>query len=161
MVIEMKPGEPKTISVLKIRRRVDLRGRMVALECALERGAASYGAAGVGLLDGAAVVHETVVLLLVLLAAPDAPGDQRQAAEDDGAADTDDHADDRVARLRRHARRLTAVAVGEPWRGGREGRLAGHRFGGAIVASGRPDDGGCRGWLHTFRGRRRRGRVGR
>lgn len=93
----------RVATVLKVRRCIDLRRCVVALEGALEGRAAGHGAAGIGLLGRAAVVHQAVVLVLVLLAAPDPPGDQRQTAEDDGAADADNDADDGVAGLGRHA----------------------------------------------------------
>lgn len=108
---DWRVGNHRGRSVLKIGRRVDLRRCVVALERALEGRAAGHGAAGIGLLGRAAVVHQAVVLVLVLLAAPDPPGDQRQTAEDDGAADTDNDADDGVAGLGRHARGLAAAAV--------------------------------------------------
>ena len=85
--------------------------RMVALEGALERGAADGGAASIrffGTHAGGAVARagsvasvpdELVVVVLVLLAAPDAPGEEADGAEDDGAADADDDADDGARRL--------------------------------------------------------------
>lgn len=73
---------------------------MVALESALEGRAGARGAYRLGLVDGAVVVHQDIVLFMVLLAPPDPPGDQRQPAENYGAADADDYANHRVPRLR-------------------------------------------------------------
>lgn len=114
-------------SVLKVGRRVDLRWCVVALEGALEGRAAGHRAAGIGLLGRGAVVHQAVVLVLVLLAAPDPPGDKRQTAEDDGATDADDHADDGVAGLGRHPRGLAAAAVVRKTGRGRRERRTGQR----------------------------------
>lgn len=124
---------------LKIGRRVNLRRRVITLKGALERGATGHGAASVRLaLDGAAVVHQAVVFLLVLLAAPNAPGHQRQTAQDDGTADANHDADNRVAGLRGHAGFLSAFAIREA-RGFRRLGLARVRYRGTIT-TGASDD---------------------
>ncbi len=159
----LENGKCRVAEPLEVRRRVDLGRRVVALEGALEGRAAGHGTAHcLGLLDRAAVVHEAVVLILVLLAAPDPPGDQRQTAENYGAADADDHADDGVAGLGRHSRRLAAVVIAcEAGRRGRNG-LAGHGHLRAI-GKGAGDDFGDRlrlrglGALRRRTRRRRRG----
>ncbi len=140
---------------------------MVAFERALER--RSAGADGrrahLGLLWSVIVTHEPVLLLGgVLLAAPDPPGNQCKAGEDDGTANANDDSDNGVPGLRGHARGLgTAAAVGEiSGRGGScLGRIGGgrsirpccrHNIGGGFDLPGVEEDEGGAGLAGRFRG---------
>lgn len=132
--IKRGPGER-----LKVLGLVDLGWRMVALQGALEGGSANR-VSGRGLLGRATrVVHEVVVLIGPLLAAPDPPSHERQPAEDDGTADANHDADDRVASLCRHAR---GRAVLSSERGGGGARLLARKGRLLSVRSGRGDDHG-------------------
>ena len=106
---------------LKVGCRVDLCRRVVALQRALERRAARPASgiwcAAVVLLqrtDGGVakvgvVVVQAVAIPSSLVSPADAEGHETNDSQDDGAANTDNHADDDVARLRGHARRLLAA----------------------------------------------------
>lgn len=113
---------------LKVRCRVHLCWRVVALEGTLEGGAATSRADGVGVwllrtvAQAVVVYHQVVGLLLALLAAPDPPSNETQTGQDNRAANTDNHTDDSGARLGCHAGSSVVVIVVATLEAGWRGR---------------------------------------
>lgn len=154
---------------LEIGCRVDLRRRVVALQRALEgRAARDTSSDGTGVVAAlrllqranrsVAVVGVVVVKAVTavpgrLLALVDAEGHEANNNKDNGATDTDNDTNDSVARRRRHARRLAAVAVRGQAARGRRRRLSRHSRRGAIRLRVGRDKGARR---DGPRGRRRR-----
>lgn len=112
---------------LEIRRRVDLCGRVVAFQCALERRAAALraGLLLVGLLGRAvAGTESTLGLLLVPLATPNPPGNDTNDSQNNGTTNATNDTNDGLLLVLAHARLLllivsVATATGQPWRGRR------------------------------------------
>lgn len=107
-----------------------MRRRMVALQRALEGRTPGHRSSNLRLAS-IVVLHQIVGLIGLSLAAPDPPGDDTQAGQDDSTADTDDDANNGIAGLDRHAAAglvavLVAVVLGS--KAGRWGR-GGEGFG--------------------------------
>ena len=79
-----------------------MRRSMVALQRALERRASGHRSSNFGLAS-IVVLHQVVGLIGLSLAAPDPPGHDTQAGQDDSTADTDDDTNNGVAGRGRHA----------------------------------------------------------
>lgn len=87
-----------------------MRWRMVALQRALEGRASDHRSSNLGLAS-IVVLHQIVGLVGLSLAAPNPPGDDTTAGQDDGSTDTDNDANDGVAGLVRHAAAGLAVVL--------------------------------------------------
>lgn len=103
-------------TMLEIRGGVDLCWGVITLEGALEGRPAVHGVARIRLLSAgsAGVIHQVVVLLGGLLPSPDPPSHKRQAAKNDGAADTDHDTNNNITGVGRHAGlSATSIVVGQ------------------------------------------------
>lgn len=113
MATALKRLSKKERLYLKVGRRVDVGGLMIALQirrkgrrlsgCRRRRGARLRGLGPGGGREPLVILYQTVILLDGPLAPPDTPPDDGQCAENNGTTHADDYADDGVARLSRHA----------------------------------------------------------